>query len=91
MPYKKVAHQCLIKLIVDPHWQRKGIGHAMVRNLKHLAKNYFHLEMVSIETFEGNPIISLVKKHDFEEIFRQEKFVKIDGRYKARIFLESKL
>ena len=24
MPYKKVAHHCLFKLIVDPHWQRKG-------------------------------------------------------------------
>ncbi len=91
MPYKKVAHHCLFQLIVDPHWQRKGIGHAMVRNLKHLAKNYFHLEMLSIETFEGNSIIPLVKKNGFEEVFRQEKFIKIDGRYKARIFLETKL
>jgi RimJ/RimL family protein N-acetyltransferase len=91
MPYKKVAHHCLFKLIVDPHWQRKGIGNAMIRNLKHLAKNYFHLEMISIETFEGNPIIHLLKKNGFEEIFRQEKFVKISSSYKARIFMETKL
>ena len=48
----------------------------LVKNLKHLAKNYFHLEMIATEVFEGNPIIPLLKKNDFEEIFRQEKFVK---------------
>jgi ribosomal protein S18 acetylase RimI-like enzyme len=91
MPYKKVAHHCLFKLIVDPHWQKKGVGQAMVRNLKHLAKHYFHLESISIEAFEGNSIISLLKKNGFEEIFRQEKFVKMNGGYKARVFLEAKL
>jgi RimJ/RimL family protein N-acetyltransferase len=91
MPYKKVAHHCLFKVIVDPRWQGKGIGQAMIKNLKHLAKNYFHLEAISIEVFEGNPIIKLLKKNGFEEIFRQDKFVKIDTAYKARIFLEAKL
>lgn len=91
MPYKKVAHHCLFKLIVDPHWQRKGIGQALVRNLKHLAKTYFHLEIIATEVFEGNPIISLLKKEGFNEVFRQEKFVKDEGGYKARVFLETRL
>ena len=38
MPYKKVAHHCLFKVIVDPNFQKKGIGNALIRNLKHLAK-----------------------------------------------------
>ena len=71
--------------------QKKGIGNALIKNLKHLAKTYFHLEMISTEIFEGNPIVSVLKKNDFQEIFRQEKFVKTPDGYKARIFLETKL
>lgn len=91
MPYKKVAHHCLAKVIVDPKWQRQGIGSSLVRNLKHLAKNYFRLEMMDIEVFEGNPIIDLLRKEGFYEVFRQEKFVKEGGQYRARIFMEAKL
>ncbi|MFS8563575.1 MAG: GNAT family N-acetyltransferase [Rhabdochlamydiaceae bacterium] len=79
MPYKKVAHHCLAKVIVDPKWQRQGIGSSLVRNLKHLAKNYFRLEMMDIEVFEGNPLIELLQKEGFHEVFRQEKFVKEEG------------
>ena len=53
MPYKKVAHHCLFKIVVDPKHQRKGIGRALLKNLKHLAKTYFHLELMHIEVFEG--------------------------------------
>jgi RimJ/RimL family protein N-acetyltransferase len=91
MPYRKVAHHCLFKVIVDPHWQKKGIGQSLVKNLKHLAKNYFQLETIATEVFEGNPIISILKKDGFEEVFRQEKYVKEQKGYKARIFMEAKL
>lgn len=91
MPYKKVAHHCLFKVIVDPHWQRKGIGRSLVRNLKHLARNYFHLEMMGTEVFEGNPLITILQENGFNEVFRQERAVKVEGEYKARIFMEAKL
>lgn len=91
MPYKKVAHHCIFKIIVDPKWQRKGIGYSLLKNLKHLAKNYFRLEMINIEVFEGNPIIELLKKHDFYEFTRQDRYVKEDGKYFARVLMETKL
>lgn len=91
MPYRKVAHHCLFKLIVDPKYQGKGVGTALLKNLKHLAKNYFHLELIHIEVFEGNPFISLLQKHDFHEFTRQEKFVKDHEGYHARILFESYL
>jgi hypothetical protein len=47
--------------------------------------------MISTEVFEGNPIISVLKKNDFQEIFRQEKFVKTAEGYRSRIFMETKL
>ncbi len=91
MPYRKVAHHCLFKIIVDPHHQRKGIGSSLLKNLKHLAKTYFRLELMHIEVFEGNPLISLLKKQDFHEFVRQERYVKEGERYFARILLESYL
>jgi RimJ/RimL family protein N-acetyltransferase len=91
MPYRKVAHHCIFKLIVDPKHQGKGIGTALLKNLKHLAKNYFHLELIHIEVFEGNPVIHLLLKHGFQEFTRQEKFMKDKEGYHARILFESYL
>jgi len=91
MPYKKVAHHCLFKLVVDPKYQRKGIGRELLKNLKHLAKTYFHLELMHIEVFEGNPFIHLLEEFDFHEFARQEKFVKESDRYFARILYQSYL
>ncbi|MBN1914414.1 MAG: GNAT family N-acetyltransferase [Parachlamydiales bacterium] len=85
MPYKKVAHQCTFYLIVDPEWRKQGIGTAMVKNLINLAKNYFHKEIVYMEVFEGCPIITLLRRFDFQEVAYQEKFVKEKGQYRARL------
>ncbi len=91
MPYRKLAHHCLIKIIVAPKWQRQGIGSSLLKNLKHLAKTQFRQELVHMEVFEGNPMIELLKKFDFHEFARQEKFVKENGIYYTRILLESYL
>jgi hypothetical protein len=79
MPYRKVAHHCLFKLIVDPKFQR------------HLAKNYFRLELMHIEVFEGNPFIHLLQEQGFKEFCRQEKFVKDSTGYHTRVLFESYL
>lgn len=91
MPYKKVSHHSLFKLVVDPKHQRHGIGRSLLKNLKHLAKTYFHLELLHIEVFEENPFIHLLKEFDFQEFARQEKFVKDEERYLARILYQSYL
>lgn len=88
MPYKKVAHQALFKMVVDPAWQRQGIGTALIRNLKHLAKNYFHLELLNIEIYEDNPIYQLLKNADFYEVLRQPHFVREEEGYRARVLME---
>lgn len=91
MPYKKVAHHCMFKLVVDPNYQRKGIGESLIKNLKHLAKTYFKIELIHIEIVEGNPILSLLLKMGFHEFGRQERFFKEDDSYFGRILLESAL
>jgi RimJ/RimL family protein N-acetyltransferase len=88
MPYRKVAHHCSFYLIVDPAHRRQGIGTSMVRNLLNLAKNRFRLESLHAEIYEGSPIHSILLKEGFEEVFRQENFLKQNGELKARIILE---
>ncbi len=88
MPYKKVAHHCLFKLVVDPAHQRKGIGKSLLKNLMHLAKNYFRLELMHIEVFQDNPLIHLLEEFQFQEFARQEKFVKEADRYLTRILYQ---
>ena len=41
--------------------------------------------MMHIEVFEGNPFIHLLEKSGFSSFARQEKFVKENGTYLARI------
>ena len=91
MPYRKVSHHCLFKMVVDPAFQHKGIGTGLLKNLKHLAKTYFHLEAMHIEVFQDNPFVHLLEKQDFYSFARQEKFVKDGDNYYARILYQADL
>jgi putative acetyltransferase len=89
MPYKKLAHHAMFYLIVDKKYRKRGIGADMLKNLINLAKNYFRLESIFIEVFEGCPIISLLKKFDFHEFAYQSMYVKEDNnQYLARILFD---
>lgn len=92
MPYRKVAHHCLFQIVVDPEHFRQGIGTALVRNLKHLAKNYFRLELIHAEILDENPAtIALLSQQNFVEFARQESYVKENGNYYPRILMECEL
>ena len=88
MPYKKVAHHALFKVVVNPEYQRRGIGTSLVKNLKHLAKNYFRLDLIHTEVFEGNPLIHLLEAQGFQVYAKQDDYVKDQGRYLGRILYE---
>jgi len=85
MPYKKISHQSSFKICVDPkHWN-KGIGSALIKNIKHLAKEYFHLEAIYTEVFEGNPLIPLLEnKFGFHSFAKQANYVKAKDGYRER-------
>ena len=91
MPYKKVAHHALFKVVVNPEYQRRGIGTSLVKNLKHLAKNYFRLDLIHTEVFEGNPLIHLLEAQGFQVYAKQDDYVKDQGRYLGRILYEVSL
>lgn len=91
MPYRKVAHHCSFYLIVDPKVRRRGIGTSMIRNLFHLAKTRFRLESVHIEIFGENPLTSLLRMLDFQEIVRQDDFFNLRGVRQPRVLWEKRL
>ncbi|HAZ15064.1 MAG: hypothetical protein A2Y28_02850 [Chlamydiae bacterium GWC2_50_10] len=91
MPYRKVAHHCLFQLVVPPSFQKRGVGSSLIKNLKHLAKNYFQLEWMQMEVVEANPVLPILKKERFYEFARQEKFFKYEGSYAARLLWECDL
>ena len=84
VPCKKMAHLGMGYVVVDPIFQQKGVGTSLTRNLVHLAKDYFFLESIYFEVYEECPIISILQKQGFNEIFRQDKFIKMNTKYLAR-------
>ncbi len=92
MPYRKVAHMSMGYMIVDPGFQKRGIGNALLKNLQHLAKNYFRLESMHFEVYENSPIIILLRKYGYHECFRQENYVRDPhGIFLARQVFEGTL
>lgn len=84
MPYRKVIHHCLVYFIVSPEHAQQGVGTALLKNINHLGKSYFRFEWMNVEVYEGCPAIPLLEKGGYEEVVKQDKFVKIDDKYLAR-------
>lgn len=88
MPYKKLAHQCLISIIVSGEMRNKGVGTILLNNLLHLAKKFFHLEVIYLEVYEGNPAISLYRRFGFREVGYKKYFMKENGEYISQVTME---
>ena len=83
MPYRKVAHLAMLNIAVAPHMQRKGVGTSLIRNIVHLAKG-FKLKSIHLEVMEGCPLIPVLKKQGFYQVFRQDDYFEVDGVKRAR-------
>ncbi len=88
MPYRKLAHQCLLSIIVSGKHRGKGIGTVLLNNLMHLAKKYFAIEVLYLEAYEGNPAVSLYRRFGFKEVGYQKYFMKEDGEYIGKVIME---
>ncbi len=88
MPYRKLAHQCLVSIIVSKEVRGKGVGTLLMNNLMHLAKDYFGIEVLYLEVYEGNRAISLYERFGFREIGLQKHFMKENGEYIGKIIME---
>ena len=88
MPYRKLAHQCLVSIIVSQEVRSKGVGTILMNNLMHLAKDYFGIEVLYLEVYEGNRAISLYHRFGFREVGFQKHFMKEEGEYIGKIVME---
>lgn len=90
-PFKKFSHQCLISLVVDENYRGRGVGTQMIRELKKLAVEKFQMEILHLEVYANNPAINLYKREGFIEYGCQEHFIKENGKYIGKIYMECPL
>jgi putative acetyltransferase len=88
-PYRKLAHQCEFGIIVGQEHRGKGVGTELLRNLMHLAKEQFRIELLHLQVYAENPAMHLYSRMGFKEFGRQTHWIKErDGTYRARVFME---
>ena len=89
LPYKKVAIHTMAYLLVDPAFQRKGVGTSLMRNLIHLSRDFRIIEKVQCEIYQGCALEGILKRLSFEKAFTQEGFVRFsEFETSARIIFE---
>lgn|GEM_PF-145980 len=88
-PYRKLSHQAEISIVVAPDERNKGIGTDLMRNLIHLAKTAFKLELIHLNVYADNPAAHLYSRFGFKSFGYQEKWIReADGSYTSRTFME---
>lgn len=89
--YRTLAHQCEFGIVVGEGHRGKKVGSHLMRNLMHLAKNYFKIEILHLQVHARNPAIRLYKRLGFREYGRQTQWCKDRGVYLGRVFMERHL
>ena len=87
-PYRKLMHQCEFGIIVANGYRGKGIGAKLLKSLIHLAKEQFRIELLQLQVYSDNPAINLYRRFGFREFGRQSHWLKDNGVYIGRIFME---
>ena len=87
-PYRKLAHQCEFGIIVGEGYRGKGVGSQLLTSLMQLAKDNFKIELLHLQVYAENPAIHLYKRFGFREFGRQSHWIKDEGVYVGRVFME---
>jgi putative acetyltransferase len=90
-PYKKLAHTCLFSIIVKEEIRGKGVGKQLLENLMKHAKEKFKIEILHLEVYQGNPAKHLYERAGFKEFGCQTHFIKENGKYIPKIFMQKSL
>jgi putative acetyltransferase len=87
-PYKRIMHQTEFGLIVDEQYRGKGIGSFLLSSAMRLAKKHFHIELLHLQVYEGNPAVRLYERFGFKQFGMQTHWLKDKDRYVGRAFME---
>jgi len=90
-PFKKIAHNCLFSIIVDGEMRGRGIGTVLIEQGQILAKEKFAIDLLLLEVYEGNPARRLYERMGFSNYGEQKHFVKQEGKYLSKIFMQKRI
>lgn len=86
MPYDKVKHHAVLQIVMDPKINDMTYQVLLIKNMIHLAKNYFQLEALYIEHIGPEKALDVFKEYGFKEYAVQKGY--IEGPYPDKILLE---
>lgn len=90
--YEKMKHHTLFVICVAPQARGQGVGSALMNYMTKLAKEQFHIELLHLEMYDGNPAQHLYERLGFKEYGRHPRFLKEeDGNYRTRILMQKRL
>ncbi len=90
-PYQKFAHHALFAIIVDEKYRNLGIGKALMEHFEKEAREKFHLELLHLEVYAGNPAIRLYERLGFKEYGKHPRFIKENGQYLCKILMQKEI
>lgn len=87
-PYRKLIHQCELGIILSKEFRAKKVGGALMIGLMRLAKEQFNIELLHLQVHAENPAIKFYVRYGFREYARQNMWMREDGSYIGRVFME---
>ncbi|PCI76049.1 hypothetical protein COB21_04890 [Candidatus Aerophobetes bacterium] len=90
MPYKKTKHLCQGYILIEKQYRNQGIEMRAIKNLSHLAEHSFDLSTLHFKEFDGCFLSPFLEQSGYKLLYRQEKYVKVDGQYRGRSVYERK-
>ncbi|MBM3207244.1 MAG: GNAT family N-acetyltransferase [Chlamydiae bacterium] len=90
-PFKKIAHNSLFSIIVDEECRGRGVGKVLIEEGQKLAKDVFNISLLLLEVYEGNPARRLYERMGFSCYAEQKHYVKEDGKYLSKFFMQKKI
>jgi putative acetyltransferase len=89
--YEKLKNQCLFAIIVAPHCRGLGIGSQLIEHLQKVAREKFHIKVLHLEVYDGNPAQKLYQRMGFIQYGIHPKFIKESGRFIAKVLMQKEL
>lgn len=87
--YRKVCFAAVGSIWIDPDYIDFGLQPSLLKNFKHLAKSYFHLEAIQIELYgKDHPMMESLLAAGFYSIYEQEGFFEQGDHFLPRICLQ---
>ncbi len=88
LSYKKLQHQAMVYLFVNPKYQRGRLGSTLLRNLLHHGQEKFFLKGAFVEMVENPGVREFFEKQGFSCFLSHENYAFVRGEYYARWLLE---